>query len=136
MSYNESLSANSNYPPMSQSEWDNAPWNETELPDKDFKIDVEFFLRKKNVEVSTDDYIPEYDEEDGYVYVNTSETNWNEVYNSNHYTIIELLAELENYIKQDIERYKGSKTKERQLNEMLSDCKDWELLEQSCYESE
>lgn len=28
MSYNESLRSDSNYPPMSQSEWDNAPWNE------------------------------------------------------------------------------------------------------------
>ena len=28
MSYNESLKSDSNYPLMSQSEWDNAPWNE------------------------------------------------------------------------------------------------------------
>ena len=28
MSYNESLRSDSNYPPMSQSEWDRAPWNE------------------------------------------------------------------------------------------------------------
>ena len=28
MSYNESLKSDSNYPPMSQSEWDRAPWNE------------------------------------------------------------------------------------------------------------
>ena len=34
MSYNESLRADSNYPPMSQSDWDRAPWNEVELPPK------------------------------------------------------------------------------------------------------
>lgn len=28
MSYNESVRANSNYPLMSQSDWDNAPWND------------------------------------------------------------------------------------------------------------
>ena len=28
MSFNESLLPNSNYPPMSQDEWDNAPFNE------------------------------------------------------------------------------------------------------------
>ena len=28
MSYNESLRSDSNYPSMSQSEWDRAPWNE------------------------------------------------------------------------------------------------------------
>ena len=32
MSYNESLNGNSNYPPMSQSEWDNAPWNQVDNP--------------------------------------------------------------------------------------------------------
>ena len=30
MSYNESLRLDSNYPPMSQSDWDRAPWNEDE----------------------------------------------------------------------------------------------------------
>ena len=30
MSYNESLRPDSNYPPMSQSDWDRAPWNEDE----------------------------------------------------------------------------------------------------------
>ena len=38
MSYNESLNPNSNYPPMSQSDWDRAPWNEKEP--KEVIVDV------------------------------------------------------------------------------------------------
>ena len=40
MSYNESLRANSNYPPMSQSDWDRAPWNEVEQPPKDIEVTI------------------------------------------------------------------------------------------------
>lgn len=136
MSYNESLSPNSNYPPMSQSEWDNAPFNEPVIPEKDFEVDVEYVLQKKAVNVTTDDYIPEFDEETGHVDANTEDTDWGNAYNNSHYTIPELLVELESYIKQDLERYKGSATKERQLKEMLEDCQGWELYDKSYCEAE
>lgn len=38
MSYNESSRSDSNYPLMSQSDWDRAPWNEKES--KEVKVDV------------------------------------------------------------------------------------------------
>lgn len=136
MSYNESLSMNSNYPLMSQSEWDNAPWNEVEVPERDFEIDVEFVMRK-SVTVTTNNYVPSYPDEEGYVEpADTSDTNWEDVYNeSGHYTVPELLQELENYIKEDLERYKGNRTKERQLKEMLEDCQGWELYDKYYSES-
>ena len=136
MSYNESLSPNSNYPPMSQSEWDNAPFNEPVIPERDFEVDVEYVLQKKAVKVTTDDYSPEFDDETGHVDANTEDTDWENAYNNSHYTIPELLSELESYIKQDLERYKGSATKGRQLNEMLKDCQGWEMYDKSYSESE
>ena len=55
MSYNESLRANSNYPPMSQSEWDKSPWNEVELPPKDVEVTVSITL-SKTMKVPVRDY--------------------------------------------------------------------------------
>ena len=56
MSYNESLNSNSNYPPMSQSEWDSAPWNEVELPPKDVEVTVSITV-SKTMKVPVTDYI-------------------------------------------------------------------------------
>ena len=56
MSYNESLRANSNYPPMSQSDWDRAPWNEVELPSKDIEVTISVTV-SKTMKVPVRDYI-------------------------------------------------------------------------------
>ena len=56
MSYNESLNSNSNYPPMSQSEWDNAPWNEVELPPKDVEVTVSITV-SRTMKVPVTDYV-------------------------------------------------------------------------------
>ena len=56
MSYNESLRANSNYPPMSQSDWDRAPWNEVELPPKEVEVTVSVTI-SKTTKVPVMDYI-------------------------------------------------------------------------------
>lgn len=55
MSYNESLRANSNYPPMSQSDWDRAPWNEIELPPKEVEVTVSVTI-SKTMKVPVRDY--------------------------------------------------------------------------------
>jgi hypothetical protein len=125
---------NYNYP--AGSDTPDAPWNQSEPDDKDFLVDVEYVLQKKAVKVTTDDYSPEFDEETGHVDANTEDTDWENAYENSHYTIPELLSELESYIKQDLERYKGSATKERQLKEMLEDCQGWELYDKSYSESE
>ena len=56
MSYNESLNSNSNYPPMSQSEWDKSPWNEVELPPKDVEVTVSITV-SRTMKVPVTDYI-------------------------------------------------------------------------------
>ena len=56
MSYNESLRADSNYPPMSQSDWDRAPWNEVELPPKEVEVTVSITI-SKTTKVPVMDYI-------------------------------------------------------------------------------
>ena len=47
MSYNESLRSDSNYPPMSQSEWDRAPWNEEQEVEVTALVSIEKTLTLK-----------------------------------------------------------------------------------------
>ena len=113
----------------------NAPYNEPVIPERDFDVDVEFTMQK-TVTVTTNEYQPEYDEEDGNTYANTDDTNWEHAYNeSGYYTIPKLLQELENYVRQDLERYKGNKTKERQLNALLKSCQCWIVTDMSFTEA-
>lgn len=66
MSYNESLDSNSNYPVMSQSEWDNAPWNQEENPEREIEVTVSVTLSKTiKVKVSDYDIINSGKDEDG-----------------------------------------------------------------------
>ena len=123
------------YPPGAEFD-PQAPWNEPVIPEQDFEVDVEYVLQKTAVKVTTDDYSPEFDEETGHVDANTEDTDWENVYENSHYTIPELLSELELYIKQDLERYKGSATKERKLKGMLEDCQGWEMYDKSYCEAE
>lgn len=131
MSYNESLSPNSNYPPMSQSEWDNAPFNEPIIPERDFDIDVEFVM-SKTVTVTTNDYAPEYDDEDGRENANTENTDWEQAYdNSGHLTIAEMLQELESYVKDDMTKTAPNSGKGRYLQRVLESCQGWEVKEKT-----
>lgn len=104
-----------------QSEEESAPWNDNiDVIEMDKAIDVEYVLLKHNVNVVT----------------TGDDDDLEDCYKEKHYTVLELLGELESYIKQDLERYKVSATKERQLNEMLKDCQGWELYDKSYSESE
>ena len=55
MSYNESLNGNSNYPLMSQSEWDSAPWNQVDNPEREIEATVSVTL-SKTVKIKVSDY--------------------------------------------------------------------------------
>lgn len=54
MSFNESLKSNSNYPLMSQSEWDNAPFNQSDTEEEDFNLVVSYTLSKEVPVISTE----------------------------------------------------------------------------------
>jgi hypothetical protein len=63
MSFNTSTLANSNYPLMSQTEWDNAPFNQEPNKEREFKVYVCQTL-SKDTKVITDDYDLEVDDEE------------------------------------------------------------------------
>lgn len=123
MSYNESLRSNSNYPPMSQSQWDAAPFNEVEVPEREFDVCISQSL-SKSTSIYTQDYQPEYDEEDGHTYANTMDTDWKKAYQDVAMTpldIINAASEIaEALLKEGKTRVGGV-----YLKSLVEECKDW-----------
>lgn len=138
MSYNESLNSNSNYPPMSQSEWDNAPWNQEDVPEKDFEVTCSQSL-SKTVTVTTNNYIPgasgvdyEPDDEGGYYASgwhdpdDTSDTNWADEYHNNDYhTPLQLIELFKQYLENELNRM-GEVKNERWIKHLIEECSDWQ----------
>lgn len=118
------------YPAGSYSD-PNAPYNEPVIPERDFDIDVEFVM-SKTVTVTTNDYAPEYDDEDGRENANTENTDWEQAYdNSGHLTIAEMLQELESYVKDDMTKTAPNSGKGRYLQRVLESCQGWEVKEKT-----
>ena len=127
MSYNESLSPNSNYPLMSQSEWDNAPFNAPIIPEQEFNVCVMQTLVKETV-ISTDQYQPEYDEVTGTTYANTDDTDWKDAYKNVACTpskLIEVCGKLaQHLLNNGIKRIDGI-----WLPAIVKECDGWEVDE-------
>lgn len=79
MSYNESLNPNSNYPEMSQSEWDKAPWNQEDNPEEEIEVTVSLTL-SKNVKIKVTDYIKDEDGNIDYSDCNLREAVVDQIY--------------------------------------------------------
>jgi hypothetical protein len=128
-----------NYPPGAAND-PNAPYNEVEIPEREFDVTISMSL-SRTVQCYTNKYIPEVDEENGHLYVDTSDTPWSEVYGDNHKTIPELLEELKKYIQKDLDNLADDETKmdkafhRRRLEFLLNECEDWTVDEED-YEGE
>lgn len=121
-----------NLPKMSQSELEKAPFNEQSVPYRRFSIEVSYTLRKEVV-VTTDDYVQEYDYESCCPCINTEHTDWESAYLVGHYSIPQLIDQLKDYIRKDIERIselEGMTIRVRNLQDMLDDCDNWEVVEE------
>lgn len=123
-----------NYPPGAAND-PNAPYNEVEVPEREFDVTISMSL-SRTVQCYTNKYIPEVDEENGHLYVDTSDTPWNEVYGDNHKTIPELLEELKKYIQKDLDNLADDETKmdkafhRRRLEFLLTECDEWTVDEE------
>ena len=136
MSYNESLNPNSNYPPMSQSEWDSAPWNQTDVPEKEFEVTCSQTL-SKTTSIWTNDYIPgasgvdyESDDEGGCCAYgwqdpdDTSETDWKQAYKDVAMTPLDIINACETLAKHLLEQgttYIGP----LHMKELIKECEGW-----------
>lgn len=122
----------SNYPPGAEHD-PSAPYNQEETQEQEFEVTICQSLSKTTY-VYTNDYKPirERDEEGYYEYIDTSDTNWDEVYKDNEYAIPKILEEckkLTDNILDDWEYFKQKLNKPdlyniKRLNES---CKGWQL---------
>ncbi len=110
------------YPPGAEFD-PNAPWNEVPIPEKEFEVTISQTV-SRTVKVLTDDYARCYDDEAGYEYADTQDTDWKEAYAKDHEDIPKLLSLLKSYIERDL-KYGDSKYSKEQLKYFLKECEDW-----------
>lgn len=119
-----------NYPPGAAHD-PNAPYNEPIIPERDFDVEVTITMSKV-VTITTDNYVPEYDDEDGHTYANTENTEWDKEFeNSGHFTIADLIEELKGYVVEDMKTCAPNTGKGAHLQRLLLACEDWETIEES-----
>lgn len=144
MSYNESLNPNSNYPLMSQSQWDSSPMAETEVPEKDFEVTCSQSL-SRTATVTTNNYIPgasgcdyEPDGEGGYCAYgwqdddDTSDTDWSKEYGECGYkTPLQLIQLYKETLKEQLNSWEGAddtyaaKMQVRRIEHLIDECDAW-----------
>lgn len=119
-----------NYPPGAAHD-QNAPYNEPLIPERDFDVEVTITMSKV-VTITTDNYVPEYDDEDGHTYANTENTEWDKEFeNSGHFTIADLIEELKGYVVEDMKTCAPNTRKVSHLKRLLLACEDWETIDES-----
>ena len=119
-----------NYPPGAAHD-QNAPYNEPLIPEREFDVEVTITMSKV-VTITTDNYVPEYDDEDGHTHANTENTEWDKEFeNSGHFTIADLIEELKGYVVEDMKTCAPNTRKVSHLKRLLLACEDWETIEES-----
>lgn len=119
-----------NYPPGAAHD-PNAPYNEPLIPERDFDVEVTITMSKV-VTITTDNYVPEYDDEYGHTYANTENTEWDKEFeNSGHFTIADLIEELKGYVVEDMKTCAPNTRKVSHLKRLLLACEDWETIDES-----
>jgi hypothetical protein len=119
-----------NYPPGAAHD-PSAPYNQPVIPERDFDVEVTITMSKV-VTITTDNYVPEYDDEDGHTYANTENTEWDKEFeNSGHFTIADLIEELKGYVVEDMKTCAPNTGKGAHLQRLLLACEDWETIEES-----
>lgn len=106
----------------------NAPYNEEVVQERDFEVNVTYTLAKDNIGVMTNDYVREYDEEDGRTTYNTKDTDWEAVYEEQHYSVLQMLDLLKEYVSKELSN-DVTASRKRFLQRVLEDCDGWELVE-------
>ena len=107
-----------NYPIMSQSEQERAPWNEPMLPEMVFDVETTVTLSRV-VSVKTGRCsIENVDCKSAYR-------------ESGHLTIPELLKELSEYVEEDLAKSAPNTVKYAHLKRLVEDCHNWNVIDES-----
>lgn len=117
------------YPPGAEFD-PRAPWNEQEVPERQFDVCISQTL-SKSTRVTTNDYVPEVDQdEDGYHdYSDTSDTDWKEAYDKDHYTPLQLINLFRRHLSDElnsiINKPNQDLKRKKYLEKLISECSDW-----------
>ena len=116
MGYNESLNSNSNYPVMSQSEWDNTPWNQEDPPEKEIEVTVSITL-SKTVKVKVSDY----------EILNSGKDEDGQYFEDIDYSNCDLKKAVEEQIILPHKAYRTIMTNTKRSKKTYEDIKDWNV---------
>ena len=107
---NESIRSNSNYPLMTQSQWENAPFNQSDPSEQEFEVCVSQTL-SKTVSVLTS---------------TTSDTDWQEVYHDNDYhTPLQLLTIFKKFLEDELNNTHTISHSPSYLKRLSNECDGW-----------
>lgn len=127
----------SNYPDGLSDFTPGTPWNEPDIPEKEFDVTCSQTL-SKTVSVLTSNYVPgasgvdyEPDDEGGYYASgwhdpdDTSDTNWADEYHDNDYlTPLQLIELFKQYLENDLNRM-GEVKNEKWIKHLIEECSNW-----------
>ena len=77
----------------------------------------------------TDDYVLEADDFEKETWENTDNTDWAAAYTADHFTIPELLSELQTLAKAEMEREEKYSRKWCRLNQICDEAEGWQVLD-------
>ena len=128
------------YPPGAEFD-PNAPYNQTEPEETEFRVRVIETIERETV-VSTADYIPSYDDGYGYVIPDTTDTDWDDAYSECYLSVPELIremaSEIETILQETNELIKQTDDKEkrrklckrsRHLSLLVDSAKGWDTYD-------
>ena len=99
------------------------PWSEPVIPEREFDILVSQTL-SRNTSIYTDDYCPEFDEEDGRTYANTEETDWKKAYQNVAMTPLEIIGAAKKIAKALLEQGQ-TRVGDVYLKSLVKECEGW-----------
>lgn len=100
-----------------------APWNEPVIPEREFDVLVSQTL-SRDTSIYTDDYCPEFDEEDGRTYANTEETDWKKAYQNVAMTPLDIIGAAEKIAKALLEQGQ-TRVGDVYLKSLVKECEGW-----------
>ena len=114
------------YPPGAEFDPD-APWNDPVIPEKSFDVTLSNTLSKSTT-VYTDQYIPyvEHEPDGCYAWEDTSDTNWEDVYNENHYTALGLINKFKEFLEKYLPDPIVDRSRYMEFKHLIEECEDWE----------
>ena len=122
------------YPTLSQSQRNSTPFNEEPVPERKFDVCLCQSLSKSATVLSTD-YKRDYDPEFQCSYVDTSDTNWQDVWAENElHTPDQLIKLFQRYLQDELDGSGHAVHTPVFINHLIKECDGWIIDETDAVE--